>query len=291
MVRVLAAIVISAMALALGACASTAETKSFDLAVDPSTTMLALDVENVRGTVEVRTTAKDSTAHIHATLEADYGNSTKEAKTLHEHTRVDATLEESDGRGTVRVRATNPEATDAIAIRIYIELPRCDGVRIVNRGGDVEVVGTKGATDITNRDGAIEVRTNNALTNDVRLLNTDGSIYLQVPPGSAGKIDLATIEGQSVLKDVSGNIEHTSASHEAVLTTLAGGTNTILARTNHGDIRFWIMEDPEALTRIYKIPMPDPRKQLFKEGSRRYTRNLPDDEPPRKRGTRSNPGG
>jgi hypothetical protein len=283
--------VVVAVTAAGWGCASTAEVKRYALPVSPETTLLALDVENARGSVEVRTTSRDGAAHVTATLEATDVGRNETAAAIHADTVVDVTLEEADGRGVLRIRAGHPDATDRHRVKMLIEMPRCDGARIVNRGGVVEVVGTKGALDITNRGAGVEIRTNNPVTQDLRVLNTDGAIFVQMPPGSTGAIDLATLDGESVIRDFSGDTGVTAASREAVMTTLGEGTNSILARTNSGDVRVWVMEDPESLTRIFKVGMPDPRDYIFKQGSKRYTRNLPDDEPVRKRGTRSNPGG
>ena len=284
-------IVCAAFAALASGCSTTARVESYTLPVDPATTLLAVDVENVRGSVEVRTTAKDDAAHITAHLDATYKHGGPDAEAVHADTRLDVTVEQAEGRGVVRVRAANPEASSRHAIHLLIEVPRCDGVRIVNRGGTVEVVGARGSAEITNYAGAIEVRSNHPVTEDIRLLNTDGPIFLQMATGSTGAIDLATLDGESVLRDFSGNADELIASREALVTTLGDARNTILARTNDGDVRVWVMENPESLTRIVKSSMPDWRDYVFKEGSRRHTRNLPDDEPPRKRGTRANPGG
>ena len=284
-------VVFSVVGLIAGGCASTAKVEKFTFPIDPSTTLLAVDVENTRGTVEVRTRAKDGAAHVEATLDAFTTASSPSAADQHTKTRVDVTLEQAEGRGVLRVRALNPEATDDIAVHLVIRVPQCDGMRIVNRGGNVVAVGTKGSADITNRDGAIELRSDYPQTGDMRLLVTNGSVFLQVPPGSTGVLDLETLKGQSILRDFSGDTNMLVASREALMTTLNDGTNPVVVRTNDGDIRMWVMEDPEKLTRIFKIPPPNPRAYMFKEGSKRYTRNLPDDEPRHKSGTRANPGG
>ncbi len=50
-------------------------------------------------------------------------------------------------------------------------------------------------------------------------------------------------------------------------------------RTNDGDIRMLIMEDPLALTRAFKGSFPEVGDHLYLDGTRRFTRNLPDDTP------------
>jgi len=171
-----------------------------------------------------------------------------------------------------------------------ITTPRADGVRIMNRGGNVVVVGSSGATHIENRDGAIELRTESPMVEDVVLLAVDGNIYYQVPLGSTGRYDLETLEGESVFRDNSGKADQTYATRESVATTLGDAENIVVARTNRGDVRVWVMEDPEALTRMFKVTVPDVRDYIFTDGTQRFRRNLPDDEPRARRDTRSDPG-
>jgi len=273
---------------AMTACSTTAEVKKYSFPVDDTTGMLAVDVQNFRGSVEVRTTSWDQDAKVEAELTAASGIDTKDVEKLHAKTTVDATLEQVDGRGVLRVVTSNPDDTDQLEAQITVYVPRCDGLRIVNRGGVVEAVGTQGATEITNRDGGIEFRTDRPIRSDMTVLNTDGSIYIQLPLDSTGKVDLETLEGQSVMRDYSGNAGEMISSRETIQTVVGNANNSIVARTNRGEIRLWIMEKPEALTRIFKMPIPDPSASYFKQGSRRYTRNLPDDEP--KRTTPPTPG-
>ena len=278
-------VIVTVLALApgalLAACSTTAEIKRYSFPVDPGTTMLAVDVQNFRGSVEVRTGAPGSEARVEAQFDSA-GLSTKRAEKLQAETSVDATLEQGDGRGVLRVVTANPDETEELASRVVVHVPRCDGLRIINRGGVVEAVGTRGATEIHNRNGGIEFRTNHAITEDVTILNTDGSIYIQVPLESTGRVDLETLEGQAVLRDYSGNAGEMIVAREAIQTTIGDAGNTITARTNSGEIRMWVMEEPEKLTRIWKIPIPNPSESYFLEGSRRFTRNLPDDEPRQK---------
>lgn len=277
------AILLTAVPVAmLAACSTTAEVKTYSFPVDPGTTMLAVDVQNFRGSVSVRTGGPGSDAEVEAEFNAVPGVKKSKAEELQSGTSVEATLEQADGRGVLRVVTTNPDDTERLAAQIVVRVPRCDGLRIINRGGGVEAVGTRGATEIQNRNGGIEFRTNHIIREDLTVLNTDGSIYIQIPLESTGKVDLESLEGQTVLRDYSGNAGEMIAAREAIRTTIGDATNSITARTNLGEIRMWVMEEPEKLTRIWKVPIPNPSDSYFLDGSRRFTRNLPDDEPRQK---------
>ncbi|MEO1130963.1 MAG: hypothetical protein AAFX05_14820, partial [Planctomycetota bacterium] len=166
------------------------------------------------------------------------------------------------------------------SVKLHITVPRADGVRLVNQGGLVEVVGSAGATHIENRKGSIELRTRHPMVEDVVLLAVDGNIYYQVPFGSTGQFDLETLEGRSIFRDFSGETDGTfSGSLLQIGTQLGDGGNMVVAKTNRGDVRAWVMEDPIELTRMFHIRQYDMRDHIFTDGSKRYRRNLPDDEP------------
>lgn len=289
---------VTAMAMAglgvvwLGGCAATAAKHDYSLEIPPDTTLLAVDIENFKGSVEVRADKRTppGEAVVRSEVLAPSGAKKPELERVKGDVGVDATIEDDEGRGVLRIRTDDAQKRGAEWVKLYVEVPRCDGLRIVNHGGDVEVVGTGGTTHIENHQGAIELRTSRVMDEDVTLLGVDGNIYYQVPPGSKGEFDLKTLNGQVAMRDFTGMTKDTQSTKTVLRTTLSKGTNKVVARTNKGDIRVWVMEDPEALTRMIKKSPPDLSKMLFQEGSRRYMRNLPADEPKR-HGTRSNPGG
>jgi hypothetical protein len=266
----------AAAAAVAGAGCTTAEKRQYTLEVPAPTRLLAVDVENFRGRVEVRADRGGDAVRLAARVRAGSSDQS-ERKAAAEAVEVDAEIEEVEGRGTLRVRTWTTDPGAGHAVDLLIQVPRCDGLRVVNDGGDVEVVGTGGAAWIENRFGAIELRTARELSEDVTLLAVDGNIFLQVPPGSRGRFDLETLAGESVVRDRVGGTDGTYSTGPTLATTVGGGQNTILARTNRGDIRVWLMEDPEALTRLIKTTAPNTGDLLFLKGSRRSTRNLPDD--------------
>lgn len=264
-------------------CASTASVHEHRLEVPEGTRMLAVDVENFRGVVEVRgDRGQEGTALVRAEVVTAWDADKATRGRVSENVDVSVeVVEEEPGLSVLRVRTDKSIAGYEHGVRIYIETPRIDGTRIVNQGGYVEVVGVRGGTHIENRFGMIELRTDHPLTEDVTILNTDGPILVRMPPGSTGIFDLETLEGESSMRDESGDLTEMKSTHETLHTVLGGGTNMVLARTNLGDVRVWVTKDAEAYSRLIKQTMPDVRSGLFLDGSRRHTRNLPDDEPRR----------
>ena len=274
----LALALLLAPALALGACARVA-TYEYELDVPEGVRLLGVDIENTRGKVELRADRGGERARIVARVSGDDQASPEQRAETAEITPVDAIVEAEGPMGVLRVRSGVVEDRLASRVDLYITVPRCDGLRVVTSGGDVEAVGTSGATHIETRQGAIELRTDALMTEDITLLAVDGNIFYQAPIGSTGLLDLETLDGESVLRDFSGKSEGTTFTRKSLTSTLGrGATNRVVAKTTRGNVRMWVMEDPVALTRLDKSYQADFRELIFTQGSRTFTRNLPEDE-------------
>lgn len=259
----------------LGCSASTKHRYAFDLA--PTSGVLAVDVDNFRGNVEIRADPRIAKPEVIATPHAGNSLGDDQDATLGS-TWVEADIEEESARAVLRVRSTSPrDNTGDHWVDLVVRVPRCDGVRILNTGGTVLVVGARGGTEITNHLGPVEFRTNEAVTEPVTITTTDGDVYYQVSNGSAGVFDLESLEGKVYYRDrihSSDSIYAAPGIHHA---TLNQGVNRVVIRTNRGNINAWADEDAAALTRIFKRELPDPQDFWFLQGSRRHTRNLPED--------------
>jgi len=268
-------------ALLLGGCrAPSARTESFHLDVPPEATVFAVDIRNFNGSVELRANSRREDVRIESRLIVDGKIKDPLRQALVDDVALHAAVEEEDGRAVLRIAADSPRAErQDHFLDLYVEVPRIDGVMIENRGGDVVVVNGSGSTRVNNIGGAIEIRTSRPMTEPVTLTNVDGNIYYQVPPGSTGLLDLETLEGECAVKDLVGDTSQTYGTRKVQSSKVGSGDNPVVCRTNRGDIRVWIREDPVALTRVWKKTPPDFRDQLFLKGSRRYTRNLPEDHP------------
>ena len=266
-------------AMVAGGCQAS-RSDSYTLDVAATTGLIAVDIENFRGTVEVRSGAKGDRITVSSDAEVNPLHAEEDRARILAGISVDATLEEDGARAVLRVRSTSASVgSEDHRVHLVVRAPRVDGVRVVNAGGDVVVVGAGGATEITNRFGAIELRTDKAMNDPVTLLNVEGNIYYQVPKTSTGAFDLETLEGVVRYRDRVASTDRVYAAPRIHQARLNEGTNPVLARTNKGDVMVWVDKDPVALTRIIKKSFPDPRDLLFQQGSRRYTRNLPEDHP------------
>jgi hypothetical protein len=274
---ILTATAAASAGLLIGCAQSTEHRYAFELA--PTTGALAVDVENFRGSVEVRADLRTDRPHVIATPHAGAALGEEQAAAL-AGSWVSATLEEESARAVLHVRGTSPrENTGDHWVNLVIRVPRCDGVRIRNTGGTVLVVGTRGGTEIRNHLGAVEFRTNESVTDPVTITTTDGDIYFQVSSGSSGAFDLETLDGKVYYRDRIHSTDSVYAAPGVHRATLHNGTNPVVLRTNRGDINAWVDEDAASLTRVFKHQPQDPQDFWFLQGSRRHTRNLPEDHP------------
>lgn len=277
----LLALALALLAPLMSACRTSADSaERHTHTLRDASSLLAVDVENFRGSVEVRVDRSfdeivvDGYAH-GAWFETDPRAEEEAPRAI----TLDTWLEEGDGVATLRVRTrTTREATDH-EVAIVVRTPDCDATRVVNRGGLVELIGTDGPIDIDNREGHVEIRTDRPLNDDAQVLVVDGTVYMQIPPGSTGAYDLETLDGKVRFKNRDADATDTYSTRDSLQTILEEPSNSIVMRTNYGDLAVLVMQDPIAYTRVIRGRDVDFTEGLFLQGSRRYTRNLPDDEP------------
>jgi hypothetical protein len=275
-------------ALLLGGCSGT-QAHSYSLTMPEGLVRLAVDVENYRGHVEVIAddNARNVTVDGWIWLSADALKAGgEEPYTL---TNVEARIERSPdapNSGVLRVRTSSEHSEfHDHHVRLVIRAPRVDGLRIVNRDGYVEVVEARGAVEIENASGGIQFRSSSPMVDPVQVLATDTNIWYQVPAGSTGDVVLETLEGRAVYKNTLTESDQTyttmsqdGADGSVIRTVLAGGTNPVNIRTNRGDIRLLVMEDPVGYKTNFHWVMPDLREYWRHGGSKNYRRNQPDDD-------------
>lgn len=264
----------------LSGCTTTVH-ESFTLDFPITSEAVALDVDNFRGSVDVRVDPFLDEFVVESDIVVRHGIEREKIPEVERAVEVDADLVRQDGRSVLRIRtSTDRRKTEDHRVNLFIRMPRCDGLYIKNYDGMVELVNVRGAMEVHNRLGHVEVRTSHPIREPVTITTVDGNIYYQVPPGSTGVFDLEALEGEVRFVDRVGGMnasQHTS--RKRYEGRVNEGTNRVLCRTNRGVVQVWIMEDPVDLTRSVHPDAIHFRDLLFLKGSRRHTRNLPDDHP------------
>lgn len=269
--------ILCATMLAIG-CAKT-QTTPLRLDIPEGTVALALDVSNFNGNVTVRADhGEPGVALIEAQRFVRSPGSQRESDAAIENIQIFSEIETEGPLGVLRVEtASLAEDQAQHGIDLLIRMPRCDGVRIRNAGGHVSVTDAGGTIDIINEQGSIEFRTTRRMTEPVNLITHEGEVYYQVPPDSTGTFDMLTLEGRTTIKDRGSIIEETYTARGELRFVLNDGDNPVVMRTNRGNVRAWVMDDPLALTRTFKRDTPSLRDRLHLSGTRRHTRELPYD--------------
>lgn len=266
----------------LGGCGSA---RSLEYAIDvrEQAPALALHVDNFRGHVEVRVYPGLERARIHSNVRVTGDVASDDQPGALDAIDVVARIEDGPGgRQTLRIASNSDRlSTPDNLARILVQMPRCDGLFIKNFDGNVELVGVRGSMYVENHAGGIELRTNEVLDEPVTLLNTDGNIFVQVPKESSAFVDAESLKGKVFYRGHLGSTtrNHMTSTHTGQRFTgsLNSGEHRLTARTNDGHIYMYVMEEPTEYSRLVTNWPNSPFDYTFLQGSRRHTRNLPDD--------------
>ena len=271
-------LLLAAACLALGGCGTQHQmVESFGVA--ELTGPMAVRVHNASGSVRIEVDETLPEATIETEIFTSESLNKEELQALVDAINVETALDAATGNHVLDVRTTSAMEDMEHAINVSISLPRCDGVFVDNRDGEVHLYRTSGATTVRNRGGVITLRTDKTVTDPVTLTNVDGNIYMLMPPDSTGAIDLVSLDGDLSYK-ATGNTTTVGGylTDETFTATMNGGTNPIICRTNSGDVWLRPRTDPLA----YKPPNYVPfvkiaKKGMFTGGTRRWTLRQPEE--------------
>lgn len=244
--------VVLGAAMLTGCAAVTSE--RLEVEAPANITVIAVDVANQKGAVEVRVDPRIDGPRVNAKIRWANGVKEKQARTLAQSVHIETTIDTAGPRAVLRVRSTDDVDAELPDhwVNLKITLPRVDGVRVFTTGGDIVLVGVTGAIQVENGDGAIELRTNTPVKAPVALITKKGSVYFQAPVGSHGSLDMQTNHGQATFVSKSVVLADMLATPTTISGVLARGDNPITLRSGAGDVRAWIIDDPIALVRMFR---------------------------------------
>jgi hypothetical protein len=237
---VAAAALIGLASLGLGGCKSAPPVTVSGLDALERSPSVALDVENPRGSVLVYVDNEETQPRVIARG----GSRTGEPTANYDgNLWVTAAITETDGRAVLTVRPTErtPDIKDHW-VQVIVVLPSCDGVRIKNSEGLVDVRGVSGAVQIDNGGaglpgGAVKFEAGKPITAPVSISTASGNIDLIFPTGTAGTIEL--LSGNGMLANISawtGQLEHSVHKPGSFKGVLNRGANKVNVKTNEGQI-------------------------------------------------------
>lgn len=211
---------------------------------------IAVDVEVFAGDVTVRSEPDAPAARVEvvrATLDRDLDEDAAQA----ELDTIQWSAETVAGpRGlTLRVRATTMDAPPGDHGRraaVLVVVPEATGVTVRTRAGDIAVHGAAGDIDLATNVGAVHLLTRRPLLAPVTLRSGRGDIVLRCRAESTGRLELVAKDGMVQTRVKRGTLRvDPGATATTVRGTLNDGANAITIRTDHGDVHFTVVEDPE----------------------------------------------
>lgn len=212
---------------------------------------IAVDVENLNGSVTVLVSDRYKRAYVYARAAWRGKYSRAEWEEVKNEDWVVAEHVVEEGNSILRVLSqAAPELDPPVRTDIRVLLPACDGVYVRNAGGPVKVVGAGGAHTIESGfddgpGGNIEVKTSRDISDPITLRTSDGYVDLVLDAGSEGTIDLQTDNGTAFFSSKFGHATDVKPTATHWTGVWNQSTNPISLRTLDGDVRFRVVGNPE----------------------------------------------
>jgi hypothetical protein len=242
--------------LGAGGCAGTRSARvpvqGLELSRDYGPTV---EVTNFRGTVQVIANAGRAPG-VTASIRPVGPNAPRKGKELKKAAEITATNGVEGGRRLLRVVTTPATGADGrpldVAVDVVVRVPKTEGVRVKNAGGDVDLVGVSGPVTVQNGFGGpgsagiggdVYLRTGEAMTEPVSLSTTGGDVTYQVGPGSTGRFEITSDKGMAEFFSRLGNVTDVRPSTSRYTAVLDDGANPVTLHTNDGTARAMILQN------------------------------------------------
>lgn len=246
---------LAALAFAPGCNTARKRPTSLVAPADGWTAPSAIDIENFHGSVTVIVDPNVTEVKPTVKTRASLWIVDAVRKQAIESIKITTRTVDQEGRAVYTIRtSTSWIDPKQVWVDLTLRMPRCDGVRVFNRGGDVRLSGISGAVQVDNgtyadRSGGIEVRTDADMADPVALVTSGGNVVYQVGAGSVGEYTLDADGGEESFESnvVSPGMVHTNG---AITTASVGdASNAVLLKTGKGSATVIYMNDPMRYTR------------------------------------------
>ncbi|MGH7241955.1 MAG: hypothetical protein ACREJD_00880 [Phycisphaerales bacterium] len=238
---VLSAALAGALCVAQGGCSlRPAPVTISGVEVLEHTPTIALDVENDRGAVLITVNPKLTAPRINANAGTVRG---EPVENYQADRWVTAAITETDGRAVFTVRNTPLVAETSRWVQMTIEVPSCDGLRLKNSDGSIEVRGVNGAITIENGGagrpgGHVFVEAAKPNTSPIMITSASGDIELLLPTDSTGEVQL--ISGNNALAAMiafTGQVSNSVIKPGWYSGILNWGTNPVRIKSTEGEVK------------------------------------------------------
>lgn len=152
--------------------------------------------------------------------------------------------------GTVVIRPTDL-TIDGFRppIDVIVYVPRADGVRVRNAGGEIKIIGATGVIDAESgtaemEGGDIEIRTDGRLDQPIRAWSSHGDVQVVMSKDSAGTIELVAPRGRTTFDGRFGVTEHSRPAKGYWTGIWNDGMNQITLRADDGNAVIMVVDHP-----------------------------------------------
>ncbi|MCG3123422.1 MAG: hypothetical protein GIKADHBN_01839 [Phycisphaerales bacterium] len=235
------AIVLSVLAVALtGGCAyKSADNVTIENGQTLDAGVLAVDVENVRGSVEVWAQPALKAPTVEA-IRLDGAPGDKP------YTFVASQLVGSEHGAILRVVSADRADAAAPPMLLRVRVPACDGLRIRTNGGTVLASNVGGAItiDTSGKDvttTGVRVTANRPIAEPVRIHCASGDVHVTIPTLSEVAVNLDA-SGNSKLMTSSTRVKVTKVTMKRIEASVGSGTAPMEIRAERGNVRV-LVED------------------------------------------------
>jgi hypothetical protein len=236
-------------ALCLGACSVST---SHDLRVAKAANVakidrpLSVDIENFRGSVEVEVVPGLTKPTLRAWV-LDESNGfmrlTDDATVKSWYAAEIVTVQAAGGsRPVFRIVTTRDAKTKPSSVRLVVQTPTCEGVRVRNSGGGVVLKNVGGEITVENgykggEGGDITVHTTRRIAETINLRTTTGNIAILVPTSSQGRLEVNTPKGQPLINVRADGLDMVKKTLTTFGATLNGGTKLWSMLSADGNVK------------------------------------------------------
>jgi hypothetical protein len=203
---------------------------------------LAVDIENYRGSVEVEVVPGLTQPTLRAWVldeSAQFMRLTDDATVKSWYAAEVAVVQ---GRPVLRIMTTRDAKTKPSSVKLLVQTPTAEGIRVRNSGGDVTLRGVGGEITVENgykggEGGDVRVTTTRRISEAMTLRTTMGEISILVPTNSQGRLEINTPKGEPRVNVRGDGLDMVKKTFTAFGATLNGGTKVWNFLTADGDVR------------------------------------------------------
>jgi hypothetical protein len=213
---------------------------------------LSVDIENFRGSVEVEVVPGLTQPTLRAwVLDESNGfmrltdDATVKSWYAAEIVSVQAGAGGAAGGGSrpvLRIITTRDAKTKPSSVRLLVQTPTCEGIRVRNSGGGVVLRNVGGEITVENgykggEGGNITIHTSRRIAEPMSLRTTTGDIAILVPTSSQGRLEINTPKGQPQVNVRSDGLDMVKKTLTTFAATLNGGTKPWAMLSADGNIK------------------------------------------------------